>query len=326
MSLLSEVLSEARNRIPYSSETIIKKISDYDTVSFDVFDTIVKRSVDNPSDIFEITAIRFNQMNSFEIDSQKFKSDRENAEIAAKLQAYNDGREEITLEEIYSHLDASYAAIKGDLQKIEIAQEKNTCYPNGVIKRVYDWCLSHKKRVIAISDMYLSLETVKEILMKCGFYSFNKIYLSSEIGNTKRSGNLVQIVYETECKRDGKTIIHIGDSFSSDYIAFKKNGIQSILISKTPNFTVYSRKQSLIKSDRKTYRKLINIIASQSDYNDSIPYKYGFECEGPLLYGFSCWLYKQLVEGGYEKVFFLARDGFLMQKMYQHPVFLAVSE
>ena len=40
----------------YTSEQIIKAIADYDSVSFDVFDSLVKRSVAVPSDVFARTA------------------------------------------------------------------------------------------------------------------------------------------------------------------------------------------------------------------------------------------------------------------------------
>ncbi|MBQ3654401.1 MAG: hypothetical protein II954_08295 [Synergistaceae bacterium] len=36
----------------YSSEQIIKAVSEYDSVSFDIFDTLIKRSVAVSSDVF----------------------------------------------------------------------------------------------------------------------------------------------------------------------------------------------------------------------------------------------------------------------------------
>jgi len=43
----------------------------------------------------------------------------------------------------------------------------------------------------------------------------------------------------------------------------------------------------------------------------------GYETGGPVLFGYINWLHEQFKRDGIEKIFFLARDGQLMQKVYQ---------
>lgn len=43
----------------------------------------------------------------------------------------------------------------------------------------------------------------------------------------------------------------------------------------------------------------------------------GYETGGPVLYGYINWLHEQFKKDGIEKVFFLARDGQLMQRVYK---------
>lgn len=45
-------------------------------------------------------------------------------------------------------------------------------------------------------------------------------------------------------------------------------------------------------------------------------YKFGYNCFGPLLISFSQWLKKELKKRNIKKVFFLARDGFVLKKAF----------
>lgn len=37
------------------------------------------------------------------------------------------------------------------------------------MKEVYDWCVTHNKKIIAVSDMYLSANVLNELLEENGF-------------------------------------------------------------------------------------------------------------------------------------------------------------
>lgn len=44
--------------------------------------------------------------------------------------------------------------------------------------------------------------------------------------------------------------------------------------------------------------------------------QFGYQCLGPLLYGFSDWLYKNVKKENIYKVYFFSRDGFVMKKAF----------
>ena len=51
--------------------------------------------------------------------------------------------------------------------------------------------------------------------------------------------------------------------------------------------------------------------------DNNVYYEFGYDVFGPTLYGFSRWLKNCFHEKKYNKVFFLARDGYLMEKAFQ---------
>ena len=46
-------------------------------------------------------------------------------------------------------------------------------------------------------------------------------------------------------------------------------------------------------------------------------YNFGYERFGPVLYGFIKWMYEDLKKEGIQEVYFMARDGYIMQKVYR---------
>ena len=67
----------------YIADDIIKKLSRYETVSFDIFDTLIKRCFASPRDVFLRTAKDFSDKSKRFIDPVKFQQDRINAERIA---------------------------------------------------------------------------------------------------------------------------------------------------------------------------------------------------------------------------------------------------
>ena len=278
-------------------KTIIDQIKNYDVISFDIFDTLIVRNISNPHDIFDIVEKKYNAENNNIISN--FRELRISAERECRK---NSKYEEIIHDEIYKVLEDFYSADSlKKLEKLEIEVEKDFCQFNNNIKTIYDWCSDNKKTIIITSDMYLSEETIKDILKKNNIL-YDALFLSSTYRKTKQSGELFKCVLE---KYKGKKIIHIGDSRKSDYVSPRKKGIYSIKWKKT----IYSKYDSLNE----------NIIAAFIKNNftfNTYEEKFGQLCFGPLLYCFSLWLKKNLEKNKIKKVFFLARDGFIIQKAF----------
>lgn len=209
-----------------NDKKILKKIDKYKYVSFDIFDTLIKRSVGKPSDVFTLVEKNYNENNSEKISN--FMKNRINAEKKALRLSKC---EEVTLDEIYSKINAYSMEQLRLLKQMEMNIEYDICKEKNLGKKLFDYCVENNKKIIITSDMYLSKEFIKKILNKNGYKDYNSIFISSSEKLTKRSGNIYRKILK-KMKINSNEIIHIGDHPISDYINAKKNKINSILIEK----------------------------------------------------------------------------------------------
>ena len=302
----------------YTAEQIIKATADYDSVSFDVFDTLVKRCVAVPSDVFVRTAkdycVNYGMGGGHTlIDPVKFKQDRQNAEHLAHTKLTS--REEVSLDEIYDNLPEEYSHCKDKLKALEIEREIKCCRANPVMKQVYDWCREHNKRILIISDMYLPVNAVREILSVCGYDGYERLYLSSDVGLKKSSGRLFRFAIQ-DSGINTKRHIHIGDAWRGDYLRALQAGISASKIVRHPVRSKYAKTMGLKREHRAQYEKYQRVINNHVAPDWDEYYQYGFEVVGLMLYGLCCWLHERFTENKHDKVFFLSRDGYLMQEAY----------
>lgn len=286
------------------TDKIQKQINGKAVVSFDVFDTLLKREVASPHDVFIYME---KKLCADELtDMQHFAEKRVNAEREAREKHPNT---EISLCEIYECLPYD-ESVKQKIMAFEIQTESDVSTANLPLRQIYDQCVAKKKKIYFISDMYLPKEVIEDLLKKNG-YTEGTLYVSSESGLTKRSGKLFQYLREQE-RLDVREWVHIGDSVRADYIAPKRIGIKSILIDRELHCNPYVDRQTGRRNP--TYRQLGHFIDIHlSRYSD--PYeRIGYAVLGPLLYGFSVWLEEMIPED--ETIFFLARDGKMLQRAF----------
>lgn len=279
-----------------------KKVLDFDIVSFDVFDTLIKRDVDRPRDVFLLIQKKYNVPNFYD----------------KRIEAENDARStlkwkrEVTLDEIYEFYpskDREY------LKKIEIKVEKAICTANVEIIDFYNFCKKIGKKIIIISDMYLPQDVIKSILIDNGFNGFEGLFVSSELNKTKTDSSLFKWVLN---EMNGKKILHIGDSFKSD---FKSTILEpKITVFKVPTkfFRCQKRNNLLLcktKAQEKDYKILESFISNHVRIKNYY-YQVGFENLGPLLYGFTNWINRELNKEKFSNVLFLSRDSKLIQEAF----------
>lgn len=269
-------------------------------VSFDLFDTLVKRDVSKPTDIFNIVE-RISKIDDFAYN-------RIQAETNARSKLK---KEEVTIDDIYSYLPYD-KTLRGMLKENELSVESTFIHSNPRIFPIYKILLDRGIKLIIISDIYLPKVFVESILSKVGLNGFYKVYLSSEIGLKKSTGNLFKYVLK-DLKIGKNEILHIGDSVTSDYLIPKRIGLKAKHIPRNNYQLTYwkqSRKNSL---DYNIISEFINNSITPNNPNEAL----GFETLGPLLFGFCEWIHKTKIEKKIEKLFFLSRDGFLIYKAYK---------
>ncbi|TDI67650.1 MAG: hypothetical protein E2O88_07610 [Bacteroidetes bacterium] len=158
------------------------------------------------------------------------------ARIAYRNRRLIHGAREATLDEIY---DVMFACISADLdvlpgevgglqrqfRDIELALENDDLSVNRRLKQILACASNNGKKVVAISDMYLSYDDVKKLLVPKGVWDlFDNVYVSSEFGFGKASGSLFDEVLSRHdllpCQ-----VTHIGDNWFFDYQVPKEKGI-----------------------------------------------------------------------------------------------------
>lgn len=270
---------------------IIKKLSMYDYVSFDIFDTLLKRDVPKPTDVFKLVGQRFNDT--------IFQEKRVDVERKVRQKS---GKEEITLDEIYDELGKFYKLYKE--QELEI--ERQLLQVNPVVYPLYQYCRDRGKKIIITSDMYLPEKFLKDILYEKGI-TFDFCFISSAYNAQKVTGNLFKKML-LDVGIEPEEIIHIGDSIRGDLLGARKAGIRSILIPKIMNSNQW------IDLKKKKQKTAFNIfINNHLDKKKNLYNQFGYTYFGPILYGFVQWLH-HVADG--RKIFFFARDGYIVKKVY----------
>lgn len=272
-----------------------------EVVSFDIFDTLVLRSVKEPKDVFDIVENIYNSRERVCISH--FKERRVKAEALARKTT---AKEEITLNDIYIQepLSVFDSQIRSKLMTLEIEAEIRVCYANSEIKPLYSKAINEGRKVVITSDMYLPKDIIETILNNCGYSNFSYLFLSCEENMTKRTGSLFRKVIST-LNVSPKQILHIGDNIKSDYIMPLKLGMHARKVNRKSNKTMNGNKYL------NTFIKRYNAYSSDDYYKN-----FGYTAFGPLLYGYCLWLKKQFEENDLHKVYFFSRDGYIIKKAF----------
>lgn len=200
---------------------IINKIKGYNYISFDIFDTLLRRKVLHPTDVFTIVGEKNGDFS--------FKEKRIKAEIEARQHATG---EEVTLDDIYKELGKEYETYKQD----ELEVESNQLSANPFLFEAYRYCQSQGKHIIITSDMYLPKVFLQKILHQNGIV-FDHCFVSSEYGVQKVTGRLFRKELEA-LHISPSQIIHVGDSVRADAIGAWRAGIKFVLIPKASSFSI----------------------------------------------------------------------------------------
>lgn len=275
-------------------------------VSFDIFDTLIVRDVNKPTDVF--------LMLEKALHIPDFCRHRIEAEQSARLKKPS---KEVTLEEIYLCFPGATAEKIKELCQRELEMELLVCHPNRRVIGFYRECVK-KKKVVLVSDMYLPSEMMRQLLDHCGIQGYEKLYVSCDVEQSKHNGDLFRYVL-SDLKISSGDIIHIGNDFISDGISAERVGIQTVKIQTRANH-VLAGKSLAIKANRETsfslvYNYINNTTCSNSKFNDFY-YRFGYETFGVLLFGFCKWLVEEAEKQGVEQVLFIARDGYILKCAY----------
>ncbi|MBZ7951678.1 HAD-IA family hydrolase [Campylobacter sp. LH-2024] len=282
------------------------EISKNSIISFDLFDTFLLRIFLKPEDIFEYLE------SYFKIDG--FKKNRIDSEILARksLGYYP------SYDDIYNFMDEKFHHLK----QYEKELEYKNIYINPLMKDIFDYAKSLKKKIIFITDMYYNKDFFKNLLTQNKIFGYDNIFISGEIGKSKDEGELFLYVAE-QLNVKSSEILHIGDNYISDYLNPKKYNWNSFYIDKPLNyFLKYENILSsfIYKNCTITSSLIVGMILKKYFYckHEEINYwkKIGYYYGGAICYALANFTYCESMKENFKEFIFIARDGFVIKKIF----------
>lgn len=329
-----------------SVDGFVKKLSSFDVISFDVFDTLLLRPFSHPTDIFFTMEEKLGIM-----DFKRIRVEQEY--LAREKHRKTRGDNEVTFAEIYDHIEVNVGLAADRGMALELETERQFCFADPFMMQVFEALKEQGKTIIAVSDMYLPSGFVRELLEEKGFAGIDNIYMSCEYGKSKSDGSLYEVVkkdiisgripadpdsYKGEKASDavtGKgqaettsyqarqgnkelTLVHVGDNEHSDVKMAETAGITAYLY---PNVNVTgssTRAYDMSPFAGSAYRGVVNsrIFSGLKKYAPE--YEYGYIYGGILVLGYCSFIHNYCKKNGIDRILFLSRDGEIVKRAYDH--------
>ena len=255
-------------------EQLFWQCEEFDVISFDVFDTLLFRGVNEPSDAFYYIEEKLGYPNLGVLR-------REMEGRAYRLKKQNASSNEVTLEYIWQLIEKEMGIESSHGIEIELEIEKEVCFANPYMVELLKKLKEKKKRIIAISDMYLSEGQIRTLLTESGIPDvFEEFFVSSEHGASKHDGRLFDIVK----RKMGQELsyFHIGDNEHADVKQGKKHGFNVYHYLNVNDVGAPYREVSLSIPEGSAYNGLVNAYIHNGLEQYSKEYELGFIYGGPL--------------------------------------------
>lgn len=299
-----------------------QKIDAVDVVSFDLFDTLVIRQTLFPEDIAGYVDNRLREDGILipDFEKKRIESEKELSRDAAP-----------TLAEIYENMlakiseDDKEGVTANQLADLEWEIDYALIIPREDVCEIFRQTVASSKKVYLVSDTYYRKEQLSRILRKCGIIEYADILSSSDYGISKAQG-----LYEVlkNFTSDGR-FLHIGDDIVTDIESAQNYGLETCrlysgqdLLEMTGNMGFSGNMDSL--ADRlkigifvsKIFNSPFQFESEGGQIEVADVYDVGYLICAPMISDFVLWFYEQVQHQKLKNVWFSARDGYLIQKMY----------
>lgn len=297
-----------------------------EVIAFDVFDTLVVRPSVRPEIAKSIIALR--------IAEAPGGADFARLRLLAEDMARSRKGRDVDLDDIYT----DYAVLAGlspeEAGRVRACEEQVeralvSPRPEGIA--LFRYAQETGKRVVLISDMFLSRSTVEAILEEQGVRGYADLYLSSEIGLRKDSGQLYRHVLQ-RLSLAPSNLLMIGDNEHSDLQIPMNLGIHTChvlrpvdIAAATPRFAKIlerfrhgdvSGQLVLGLIVKRFFHPIFYDRFNSADFVCGDAEGVGYAVAGPLIVAFSHWLLEQAKTDGIAALYFLAREGKLLKEVY----------
>lgn len=197
-----------------NKEQLLHKIQPFEIISFDVFDTLVRRCYHAP-DYAKLMLGKYLVEQGVVNDAHQFVQLRNHAEFTVRKQKNFQG--DVSIVETYQQLakeqgwDQERALHFSDM---EFAYDLDMIESKDEVVDILNTLIGQKKTVYIISDTYYSEHQIVLMLRKAGVTNGYKLFVSSELGLRKDNGTMWSFMKEHLTNKG--SFVHVGDNAVAD--------------------------------------------------------------------------------------------------------------
>lgn len=319
LTVRSEIRYRFNNVDGITKAEFCRSFDDSEIISVDLFDTLIMRKTLFSADVIDIAYARLREKGIYIEDF---------ADRRLESEKYLSKNSAPTLIEIYSYMLKKYS-INGITAQVLAENEWQVDYelviPRKELCDIVSDYFGKGKKIYIVSDTYYSRTQLEKMLEKCNIHFYSDILASCEY-KTGKTQSLFDVLQD---KINGENCVHIGDDETADVQSADKAGIKSCriysgldLFEKIGYLGLGDYVKTL--SDRVKLGMFVSCLFNSPfqfeseemniTVNDS--YEIGYVFLAPVICDFVVWLRNQLSINNMRNIWFCARDGYLIKKMY----------
>lgn len=295
-----------------------------DVVSFDLFETIVMRRIYKPTDMIQLVEARLLEkgikIRDFCLKRLASEKELSKTYAPALVDIYRNVIEVSGDDNLSEDITAEYLA------EVEWQADYEILTPRHEVAEVYHALEHKKKRVYVVSDTYYSKKQLSQILDKCGINYYTDILASCEF----KTGKAQELYDRLKAKEPGKKILHIGDDVVADIRWAQAKGLAACHIysgldlmeclgclGMDPYISSLSDKIRVGMFIADIFNSPFQFETNEKGIRVWDSRDIGYLFCAPVFVDFVSWFESRINEQEIRNIWFGARDGFLIQKMYR---------
>lgn len=287
-----------------------------DTVCVDYFDTVVRRTV-APEDVKRITCERIARMLRIEGGGRHLYAQRAALEAGiCKQNKAEKGDPEFSLPELLARLWGTVPELQAMPKMrfvaraidLEVSAEAGVQVVDDALLSALQSLKSKGVRIVLISDFYIPRKYFDRMLARHGIEEvFDATYVSSDFYKTKRTGALYDVVLADLGIEPAATLM-LGDNPWSDIERALSRGIHPVQLDREHRISEYRRLAEAGGDHAATEYEVGKVFARAKLFDEL----------ALTLYLYIDRLYHDLSRRGAHDVFFMAREGQFLLKLFEN--------
>ena len=298
----------------------VKQIGSLKYIFCDYYDTVVHRTA-HPLQAFKIWAMQMKRELGMELSvNDLYKIRRASMKYLSKKSGLFESElsYDKVMQEIYTRLVSTNALdsqipvstfIKYSSESDFRSESSIQCLNKKMVDTLQS-LKDHGYKIFCVSDFHFDEQVIERLIKFHGIENlYDCVYVSSSQNTSKESkGTLYKTILEKE-NISPTEVFMIGDNHQSDYVYAKLHGIEAYHIKNATE--KIKHKFHLLGSDKKDYKKALKKVKKDLRSIDHPYAEYLI-----ILHVFVERLYAKAKQDGIKNLFFLAREGLFLKRLF----------